>query len=73
MARTLREVRAERGLSARQLAMRAGCAYLTVLKAEGGRTRPSPAIVRRLSDTLRVAPGDVAEFRRALCLPGEGE
>ena len=73
MARALREVRAERGVSARQLAMRAGCAYLTVLKAEAGARRPSPEIVRRLSDTLSVEPREVTEFRRALCLAGEEE
>ena len=73
MARALREVRSERGISARQLAARAGCAYLTVLKAEAGTRRPSPEIVRRLSDTLSVEPREVTEFRRALCLPAEGE
>ena len=73
MTRALRDVRSERLLSARQLAARAGCAYLTVLATEHGRRTPSFETIRRLSDTLGIEPRDVTEFRRAMRLPAEGE
>ena len=73
MARALREVRTERLLSARQLAMRSGCAYSTVLTTERGERTPSFETIRRLSETLGVEPSDVTEFRRAMRLPAEGE
>jgi transcriptional regulator with XRE-family HTH domain len=65
-ARPLREVRAERLLSMRGLADRAGVAPSTVYLIEAGRTIPRPRVIRRLADALDVAPREVEEFRRAI-------
>ncbi len=69
---TLKEVRARRRLSVRDLAIRAGVGPSTVYRIEHGKTTPRPHVVRRLSAALRVPPGEVAEFRpivEALRLP----
>ncbi len=68
----LKDVRACRRLSVRDLAARAGVGPSTVYRIEHGKTTPRPHVVRRLSAALRVPPGEVAEFRpivEALRLP----
>jgi transcriptional regulator with XRE-family HTH domain len=62
----LRELRAERLLSLRDLARLAGVALSTVYLIEVGRTTPRRAAIRRLSEALGVDPLAVTEFRRAL-------
>ena len=65
-ARPLREFRAERLLSLRELARLAGVALSTVYLIEAGRTTPRRAAIQRLAAALGVDPLAVAEFRRAL-------
>jgi transcriptional regulator with XRE-family HTH domain len=65
-ARPLRELRAERLLSLRDLARLAGVALSTVYLIETGRSTPRRAAITRLSAALDIDPLAVAEFRRAL-------
>ena len=62
----LRELRAERLLSMRDLARLADVAPSTVYMAEAGRTTPQPAVMRRIAAALGVDPLQVAEFRSAV-------
>jgi transcriptional regulator with XRE-family HTH domain len=64
--RSLRDVRAERLLSIRELAQRAGVAPSTIFLLESGRTTPRRSIVLRLAAALGVRPQSISEFRRAL-------
>ena len=64
--RPLREIRAERLLSMRDLARLAEVNLSTVYLIEAGRTTPRGAVIRRLSAALGVDPMAVAEFRRAV-------
>ncbi len=63
---SLRELRAERLLSIRELAERADVAPRTVYLIEAGRSRPRPRVARRISAALRVLPVEVDEFRLAI-------
>ncbi len=63
---SLREARAERLLSMRELARQASVAPSTVYLTEAGRTTPRPSIVRRLAAALDVDPNEIDEFRRAI-------
>jgi transcriptional regulator with XRE-family HTH domain len=63
---TLREVRANRLLTMRELARQASVAASTVYLIESGRTTPRPSIVRRLAWVLDIDPHEVDEFRRAI-------
>ena len=63
---SLRELRAERVLSIRDLALQAGVAASTIYLTESGRTTPRPAVVRRLAAVLGVEPRAVKEFRRSI-------
>ncbi|MDP8924168.1 MAG: helix-turn-helix domain-containing protein, partial [Chloroflexota bacterium] len=65
-SRPLREVRAERLLSIRELARLAGVAPSTVYLIEAGRTTPRPAVMRRLAATLGADARQIEEFRRAI-------
>ena len=65
-ARTLREWRAERLLTIRDLARMAGVAPSTIYLTEAGRTIPRPAVMRRIAAALGVAAHEVAEFRSAI-------
>ena len=60
--RPLRELRAERLLSIRDLAQATGVALETVHKIETGALQPRRTIVRRISAALGVDPRDVTEF-----------
>ena len=64
--RSLRDVRAERLLSIRELAGRAGLSPSTVLSIESGRSIARPTSARSLAKALRVAPRDVVEFIRTI-------
>jgi transcriptional regulator with XRE-family HTH domain len=63
---SLRQLRAERLLSIRELARLADVAPSTVFLVEAGRVTPRPGTARRLAAALDVAPGAVDEFRRAI-------
>ena len=63
---SLREWRAERLLSIRELAQRAGIASSTVYLIEAGRSMPRPSMIARLATALGVDPQTVTEFRQAI-------
>jgi len=60
---SLREARAKRLLSIRELARQASVAPSTIYLIESGRTVPSLRVVRALVAVLSVAPEEVDEFR----------
>jgi DNA-binding XRE family transcriptional regulator len=64
--RPLRDIRAERLLSLRELARLAGVAPSTGHLIEAGRSTPRRSVIRLLSAVLGVDPRAVTEFRRAL-------
>ena len=61
--RPLRDWRAERMLSIRDLALRAGVAPSTIFLIESGRSTPRPSVARRLAEALDVEPRAVSELR----------
>ncbi len=63
---SLREVRADRLLSMRELGRLAGVASSTIYLIETGRTTPRLSVVRRLAAALGVDPPEVDEFRHAI-------
>jgi DNA-binding XRE family transcriptional regulator len=63
---SLRDVRAERLLSIRELAHLAGVAPSTIYMIEVGRSTPRLGVVRRLAEALSVDPLTVTELRRAI-------
>jgi transcriptional regulator with XRE-family HTH domain len=63
---TLRELRADRLLTIRELAQRAGVAPSSVYLIETGRVTPRVSMMRRLATALGVDPEVVAEFRQAM-------
>ena len=65
-ATTLRELRAERLLSIRELARLAAVAPSTVYLIEAGRTAPHPSVMRRIAAALEVDARAIAEFRRTI-------
>lgn len=60
---SLREHRAERLLSIRELARRASVAPSTIYLIEAGRTIPRQRVARQLAEALHVDAGDIDEFR----------
>jgi DNA-binding XRE family transcriptional regulator len=64
--RPLREVRADRLLSMRELAQRAGVAPTTIYLIEAGRSTPQPAVARRIAKALRVDPHVITEVRQTI-------
>lgn len=78
-AENLRRLRADRFLSQRELAHRAGLHPVTLVRLEAGATAPSSRSVRTLASTLGVAPrdltapDDVADLRRVHNGPGAVE
>jgi len=64
--RPLRDVRADRLLSMRELAQLAGVATSTIYLIEAGRSTPHLSVIRRLSVALEIDPQAVTEFRRAI-------
>jgi transcriptional regulator with XRE-family HTH domain len=63
---SLRELRAERLLSIRELARRASVAPSTIFLIEAGRTIPRQRVARQIAAVLRVAPSEVDEFLRRI-------
>jgi transcriptional regulator with XRE-family HTH domain len=63
---TLRELRADRLLSIRELAQQAGVMPSSIYLIEAGRVTPRLSTVRRLATALGVDPEAVTEFRQAL-------
>jgi transcriptional regulator with XRE-family HTH domain len=63
---SLRAVRAERLLTIRELAQRAGAAPSTIYHIEAGHTVPRLRVVRRLAAALEIDPAAVDEFRQAI-------
>jgi transcriptional regulator with XRE-family HTH domain len=64
--RTLKEARAERLMTVRGLAERAGVAPSTVYLIENGRSVPRFDAIQKLSAALGVEPRDVEEFAAAI-------
>ena len=63
---TLRELRADRLLTLRELADKAGIALSTLYMIESGRSAPSFRVIRAISGALGVEPASVAEFAAAM-------
>ena len=63
-ARTVRERRLAIGLSQAELAVRVGCATITIRKIEAGDMRPSTQVVERLAMALDVPLEERADFAR---------
>jgi transcriptional regulator with XRE-family HTH domain len=63
---TLREARARRVLTVRDLAEAAGVAPATVYRLEHGRSIPQFTVIRALSAALDVEPTEIAEFAAAI-------
>jgi transcriptional regulator with XRE-family HTH domain len=62
----LKDVRADRCRTVRELADLAQVAPSTVFLVENGRSVPRQRAMRQLSDALGVRPQDVVEFRRGI-------
>jgi transcriptional regulator with XRE-family HTH domain len=63
---SLRELRADRLLSIRELARIASVAPSTIFLIESGRTIPRQRVARQIAKALRVDPAEVEEFRRRI-------
>ena len=64
--KTLREWRTERLQSIRELAAAAGVTHKTLIDLEHGRRRASYETMRKLSQSLGVPAGEIAEFAEAV-------
>jgi|WetSurMetagenome_2_1015567.scaffolds.fasta_scaffold44430_1 transcriptional regulator with XRE-family HTH domain len=63
----LREVRAKKLMTAKELADRSGVSEVLIYKLEKGAWLPSLPTVRKLSDALGLtSPEEVEEFRKAI-------
>ena len=62
----LKEVRAQRYLSMRDLAQKAGVGLATIREIEGGRAIPQLRTARKLAGALEIDPDEVDEFRLAV-------
>ncbi len=72
-ARPLREWRAERLLTLRDLARVVGVGVRTIDRIETGGRLPHLPLVQRIAAALAVEPGMVAEFRAAVLPPDDEE
>jgi len=73
MVRTLRQWRILRGLSAGQLAARAGLTKSAVLRLETGKSRGWPQTWHAVANALGVELEQIAEARALLNLPEHAE
>ena len=64
--KSLREWRAEKLMTIRDLAARANVANQTIVQIEHGRISPRLRTMRRVSEALEVEPSDIAEFDDAI-------
>jgi DNA-binding XRE family transcriptional regulator len=64
--RPLRDVRAERLLSIRELAQMAGVAPSTIYMIEAGRSLPQLSVARRIAEALQVDAMTILELRRTI-------
>ena len=63
---TLKEARAARLMTMRDLAAKAGVASSTVYLIEHGRSVPQFAVIRKLAAALEVDPAEIEEFAAAI-------
>jgi len=63
---SLRDLRAERLLSVRELARQASVAPSTIFLIEAGRTIPRQRVARQIAQALHVEPMEVDELRRRI-------
>ncbi len=70
---TLKEARASRLLTMRELAEQAGVALSTLYLIESGRSVPSFRVIRAVSTALGMQPTDIAEFATAVEEAGRGK
>ncbi|MCC6178385.1 MAG: helix-turn-helix transcriptional regulator [Chloroflexi bacterium] len=63
---SLRELRAERLLSIRELARQASVAPSTIFLIEAGRTIPRQRVARQIAAALQIDPSEIDEFRRRI-------
>jgi transcriptional regulator with XRE-family HTH domain len=64
--KSLREWRAEKLMTIRDLATKANVANRTIVQIEHGRISPRLRTMRRLSEALDIEPGDITEFDDAI-------
>lgn len=62
----LREARAKKLLSVRELAQKSGASVSTIRNAEQGIYTPSLRVVRQIAEALGVDPNEVDELRAAI-------
>ena len=62
----LREVRARKLLTAKELAEQSGVSEVLIYKLEAGAWLPSLPTVRKLSKVLAIGPEEVEEFKAAI-------
>ena len=60
----LRELREQRLLSQRELALKAGVSHTTIVNIETGKIRPHPATLRKLAAALGVGASELAMHLR---------
>jgi DNA-binding XRE family transcriptional regulator len=68
--RSLRDVRAERLLSMRELARLADVTPNTIYRIEAGRSTPQLSVARRIAEALSVDALAITEFRQAIRVHG---
>lgn len=72
-ARPLRELRAQRLLTIRDLARLAGVAAAMIYEVEEGTRPPTLRVIRRIAAALEIEPEEIAEFRRRRPPPAEAD
>ncbi len=70
---TLREARAARVMTIRDLAEAAGVSTRTIVQIEAGQIMPRFATLRKIAAALSVEPREIAEFTAAIEAAARGE
>ena len=70
---SLKEARAGRLLTMRELAEQAGVALSTLYMVESGRSEPSFRVIRAVSAALGMDPKEIEEFAAAIEASGQGK